>query len=257
MARLPFLLSIPHGGRKIPQEVKDRVSLSPVDLFDDGDAYTREIYDLGDRVAEVISTNIARAFVDLNRAPDDLPPGNTDGAVKSHTCYGKVIYKAGLEPDQTLIKTLLEKYYHPYHQRIQKTLDEESPEIKLALDCHSMAAVGPEIAPDPGQRRPMICLGNRHGQTCPAEMVEELARCFREVFNLEAPEVTINQPFAGGYITRTYDGNPIPWIQVEMSRALYLTPPYFDRQTLQMDQAHLRELKRKFERVLRLFAGAL
>ena len=120
MAKLPILLSIPHGGTEIPSEVKDRVILSPADLFDDGDAFTREIYDLEDRVAGVVSANIARAFIDLNRAPDDLPPGNPDGVIKSHTCYGKVIYKAGLEPDQTLIKTLLDKYYHPYHQRIQK-----------------------------------------------------------------------------------------------------------------------------------------
>lgn len=253
MSKLPILLSIPHGGTEIPPELKDRVILSSADLFDDSDAFTREIYDLGDRVSAVISTEIARAFVDVNRAPDDLPPENPDGVIKSHTCYRKVIYRKGLEPDEVLIKELLAKYYFSYHQRIQQILADKSISIELALDCHSMAAVGPAISPDRGKKRPMICLGNVYGKSCSQAVAEALAHCFRQAFSLNDDEISINRPFAGGYITRKYGGHPLPWIQVELSRALYLQLPFFDRQTFSVDKNRLWGLRQMFEEALWMF----
>ena len=254
MEKLPILLSIPHGGTTIPAELKDRIILSTEDMFDDGDAFTREIFDLKHRVSQVVTSDIARAFVDLNRDPIDLPPRNPDGVVKSHTCYGREIYKKDCAPDSKLIDTLLGKYYYPYHDRIAEILDNQQKSLKLALDCHSMAGMGPNIGPDPGQRRPLICLGNRNGQTCSPDIINHLARCFKEEFALKESDISINQPFSGGFITQTYGGNPIPWIQVEISRYLYLLPPFFKRSTMFINQDHLRRLNSKFFRVLnRLF----
>jgi formiminoglutamase len=85
-----------------------------------------------------------------------------------------------------------------------------------------MLPVGPTIAPDTGAVRPAICLGDVRGTSCPRETTEKLADCLRQAFDLPASEVTINRPFAGGYITRTYGSQPLPWIQVELNRALYL-----------------------------------
>ena len=101
MEKLPVLISIPHSGRKVPKELRDRTCLREVDILNDSDPFEREVYDLGDRVAGVITTDIGRAFVDVNRAPDDLPPENPDGVIKTHTCYRRVIYKNGLGPDRT------------------------------------------------------------------------------------------------------------------------------------------------------------
>jgi formiminoglutamase len=250
MNKLPVLLSIPHGGTEAPVELQDRIVLNQYDLHDDIDPFTRQIYDLGDGVTTVISTDIARTFVDLNRAPEQRPPQYPDGVVKSMTCLGQSIYKAGREPKGRLISKLLRHYYYPYHKRIEKTL--QQPELRLALDCHSMLAFGPTISPDPGQRRPMICLGNGLGQTCPWELIDRLAGSVAEAFSLQRDEVTINRPFAGGYITRTYGKLPIPWIQVELNRALYLDPLWFDRESLQMKQDRLFELRESFEKALRL-----
>jgi len=253
MMSLPVLLSIPHGGMDVPIELLGRVCLERADLFDDSDAYSREIYDLGERVAAVISTGIARAFIDLNRAPDDLPAQNPDGVVKSHTCYGKAIYCKDAQPDENLVKRLLDKYYFSYHRRIKNILSGDDPLPELALDCHSMAAVGPAISPDKGKKRPMICLGDVRGTSCPRGKTEQLAACMREAFSLRENEVTINRPFAGGYITRTYGGRPLPWIQVEMNRSLYLRKPFFDRDTLSVNENRLRELGGQFEKALRLY----
>ncbi|NIQ07177.1 MAG: N-formylglutamate amidohydrolase, partial [Candidatus Korarchaeota archaeon] len=64
----------PHGGTKVPLELEGSVIISKKDLLDDNDSYTKEIYDLGHKVNEVISFDYARAFVDVNRNIDDLSP---------------------------------------------------------------------------------------------------------------------------------------------------------------------------------------
>jgi formiminoglutamase len=271
MRKFPVLISIPHGGTNIPPELINRVCIPAKDIFDDSDPFTREIYDLETWVLEFIDTNIARAFVDLNRAVDDLPPKNPDGIIKSMTCYKKPIYIKGKEPDESLRQTLIKRYYLPYHKKIQE-ITNQNKRLKLALDCHSMAAEPPPIAPDkinekflqggPGGTvfskrvppgRPLICLGNAHGKACDRDIVKKLAGCFCEAFELEEQDVTINQPFAGGYITRTHGNNPLPWVQVEMNRSLYLASPWFDPITLQVDNHRLMELNDRFKRTLQLY----
>jgi formiminoglutamase len=254
MKPFPILISIPHGGTDTPNELGERVALSRVDLFHDSDAFTGEIYDIGGAVARVVKTDIARAYVDLNRAADDLPPSNPDGVIKSMTCFKAPIYKEGREPDDILRRRLLRRYYTPYHDKLRDIA--ASGDALLALDCHSMAAEPPPISPDYGSGappRPMICLGNAHGNACDFNTLEILADCFRDAFALDAHDVTINIPFAGGYITRTHGSRPIPWVQVEMNRALYLSPPWFDAQTLTAAPRRLDALNQMFHRALDLF----
>ena len=112
--------------------------------------------------------------------------------------------------------------------------------------------VAPDIAPDCGQKRPVFCLGNRDGETCPMEVSEILADCLRQAFGLGETDVTQNRPFAGGYLTRTHGANPVPWIQVEMSRVLFLRPPFFDQETWDIDRNRLREVRECFKEALRL-----
>jgi len=251
MTPLPVLISIPHGGRDCPPELSDRVAASPAVVFEDIDPFTREIYRLGERALHTVDTAIARTFVDLNRAEDDLPPANPDGVVKSLTCFGKTIYRPGAEPDAVLRESLLARWHRPYHQKLA-TLSQD-PDVALGLDCHSMAAVAPEIAPDPGRPRPSFCLSDAHGATCPPDWTARIAACFAEAFELAPDEVAVNRPFSGGYITRRYGLKPRPWLQIEMSRALYLAPPWFDPETLTVDPARLAELNRRFHAALAAF----
>jgi N-formylglutamate deformylase len=258
MDQFPVLLSIPHGGTKMPEELRGIACIDPVDLFDDSDAFTPEIYHLGDRVKALVCTDIARAFVDMNRSTNDLPPQNPDGVIKKITCYGKPIYFKGKEPGPVLIKSLINRYYLAYHRRIHEVI--LTRQVALALDCHSMAAEPPAVAPDVGsdEKRPLICLGNNDDKACEREITEKLAGCFCRAFSLNESDVTINKPFSGGYITRAYGMRPVPWVQVELNRSLYLAPPWFDRAGLRMDKTRLQELNRMFEHALELyFAGDL
>ncbi len=244
----PILLSIPHGGKQIPAELSDRVCITPHDLFDDGDAFTADIYDLGSETPCVVKTGIARAFVDLNRAPDDRPPLNPDGVVKTATCLNRPIYIKGREPDDVLTERLLERYHAPFHaQIVEAALD---PGIKLALDCHSMLPAAPPIGSDHGITRPLFCLSNRDGATAPDALLVSLADAIAQAFEIAPSEIGLNDPFKGGYITRRHGGHPLPWIQVEMNRRWYLDPPWFDRDSLYVDPSRIAELRDRFRDAL-------
>jgi N-formylglutamate deformylase len=253
-ARLPILISIPHGGDSIPSEVHDRVALTSRDVFLDTDTFTRQIYNLRERVTAVIENPIARAIVDVNRAPDDRPPANPDGVIKTRTALGKQVYKNEMFPEEKLINDLLSHYYYPYHRNLEVLTDQH--ELRLALDCHSMLPVSPPTSDNPGRRRPLICLSNRgDGQgrqtptqgpiTCPPEWLQLLADAFLQVFDGNSDDrVVLNAPFLGGYISQAHSrSSGVPWIQVELNRNLYLKEPYFDPQTLEVSVRRLEELR--------------
>ena len=118
MSKLPFLISIPHGGTVIPEELKSRINLSPQELLADGDPYTGDIYDVRNEVVSQVQFDVARALVDVNRASDDLPPENPDGVIKTVSIFNSPVYFTELEPDTKDITNLLANHYVPYHSAI-------------------------------------------------------------------------------------------------------------------------------------------
>ena len=211
--KLPFLISVPHGGLHVPPEVKDICILSPEEIYADSDGGAAAIYyGLEKSVETFCSTDIARAIVDLNRAEDDF---RKDGIIKTHTCYDVPVYREF--PKKDTIEKLLDKYYRPYHRRLAEPANRER--VKIGIDCHTMAAMGPPIGPDAGKPRPLVCLSNAAG-TCPDRWLGVLAETFHRVFPLM--EVKINEPFKGGYIIRSHSAG-LPWLQLEISRTQELS----------------------------------
>lgn len=208
---LPLLVSIPHAGLTIPHEVRNLCILTPEHIRADSDEDADEIYNLRQHVLEFLTTDIARAIVDLNRADDDRRP---DGVVKTHTCWNQLVYRQPLS--ESLIRALLKNYYYPYHKQLSKI--SKQTQFQLALDCHTMAAIGPPVGPDPGQERPWVCLSHTEG-TCPNVWLEIMADCFWKTFGYH---VAINEPFRGGYIIRSH-AEEMPWMQVELSRGDFLS----------------------------------
>ncbi len=263
--KAPILVSIPHGGWKVADEIKDIWALSEREAFHDGDPCTSRIYDFADRVECQLVMEYYRAVVDLNRRPDDIAPANPDGVIKSHTCWNVPVYKPGGLPGEDLKRILLDRYYRPYHALLEERVGRS--EFSLAVDCHSMAAQSPPIEEDAGAVRPLICLGNlgdERGEieaefkrvTCDPELIRFMADEFRTAFRhedlqLEIPAAaTLNVPFNGGYITRRYGGGRLPFVQIEMSRALYLAEPYFDEDSLRIKDSRISDLNAKVWRVL-------
>jgi formiminoglutamase len=109
-----------------------------------------------------------------------------------------------------------------------------------------MAAKGPKASMDAGKARPLICVGNRRGETCPDDWLEIFAEELRIAYQFEEDEVTVNRPFRGGYITHAYGGNPIPWLQIEINRSLYLSREWFDKEKGEVQPGRMKELNGRF-----------
>ena len=203
---LPVLLSVPHAGLWVPPEAEPFCRLTKEEIVSDGDEGAAEIYDLSDEVSAFVTTDVARAIVDMNRAADDR---RTDGVVKTHTCWNVPVYEPF--PPETVRTQLLDSYYRPYHEQLAAEMNDG---IRLGIDCHTMAASGPPVGPDHGNPRPLVCLGDVNGTTLPPGWMDCLADCFRRGFG---DGVTVNEPFAGGFITRAH-GQQAPWVQLELNR---------------------------------------
>lgn len=207
---LPLLLSVPHAGLVIPPEVNDLCMLSENEIIEDGDEGAAEIYlPLEDEVYTLVTTVVARAIVDMNRAEDDR---GRDGVIKTHTCWDVQIYREPLS--EVIITELMATFYKPYHS----SLTQYATHVQCGIDCHTMASQGPPVGPDTGIERSAICISNADC-TCPNEWITSLADCFERAFE---KEVAINHPFKGGYIVRSH-AKELPWIQIELSRAPFFS----------------------------------
>jgi N-formylglutamate deformylase len=243
MNRYPFLLTIPHGGTRLPEGIEPLLALTPDDIRYFSDPATGSLYDFPEMVARVMTTEISRMIVDLNRPPYHLPPRYPDGVVKTRSVQGGPVYRT--LPDITLIHRLLMAHYFPFHAEIDRILD--TGDIRLAFDCHSMLPIGPPSHTDAGKPRPAVCLSNngdalgrqRPGllATSTAGLITALANSFRDTFGADA-EVLINQPFFGGFITNAhYWHKGIPWVQIEVNRNLYETGTRPDDAVIDRDRA--------------------
>ena len=209
---LSLLLSVPHAGTEVPAEVAAYCALTPEQIVADGDEGAAEIYALAAEVAAHVTAHVARAVVDLNRAPDDR---SRDGAIKTHTCWEELVWDPELPAE--LAAALIDTYWRPYHRRLSRL--SATGRFLFGVDGHTMAAHGPPAGPDAGAQRPAACLSNADG-TCPQAWIETLQDALARWLD---HEVTINRPFRGGYITRTHAAE-MPWLQIEFSRAPFASP---------------------------------
>ncbi len=185
-----------------------------------------------------------------------------------------------MEPGPQLVEQLIRRYYDPYYDAIERACTDPQGGLRLCLDCHSMAPTTPPVSNNSsgggtgqdgardgrgsargnGAARPLFCLSNRDGETCPDDQLETLACCISESFGMPRDRILLNRPFRGGHITEwfgTMYGAVIPWVQVEMNRMLYLDERWFDRDSAKMtDGARLAELNRMFrDSLVRFFAA--
>ncbi len=236
MTRLPFLLTIVHGGTELPRELTARLVLTPSDVFFDSDPWTRELFSFGEAVQGRLEAEIARAIIDIDKDPNLKPPQVVDGVVRLRTRYDKPVWREDSPPTAEDVNRLLDRYHRNYHEILERVASRGG--VHLGIDCHSMAPIGAPLDPDPGQLRPIFCLGNMgdsqgEGESisCPVDKMKAFADVLCEVFAdvklLEGQSlVSFNAPFSGGYILKRRradrSGRGTPWIQFTVNRSLIL-----------------------------------
>lgn len=225
---LPLVISIPHCGTEVPVDIAKGLALSPSQVAESEDVGTREVF-AGLPVLAIQAARWSRLVVDLNRDPHDL---GSRGVIARADYFGRTVFKPGFEPDRAETMRRVKSYHQPYHDQLSQNLTHAKP--RLLLDCHSMDAVGPADAPDPGERRAQVSLGNNGNQdgecdsaksetTCPAELLRGFAAALRA----QGFSVSLNRPYAGGFITRHYGAalrkQDKAAMQIELNKDLVLT----------------------------------
>lgn len=276
---LPILMSCPHAGLDVPPEVQNQLAISSVDLYNDADLWADQHYDFchpdlvdlvppghSPGVLEMVSMPIARALIDPNRPPDSLD--NPDGAVKQTTSYGRAIYHTPLS--RACQTELLNRYWHRYHGQLEEAMARHAGQVRLFLDCHSMAQHGPSAYANPGLPRPLLCLangGDRRGErmderplTCPPWLIRAAGEIGEELFGdlsllqpapgADVPVVGLNWPFGGGYIVRRYTDPAVvthapPGMMVEVNRGLLVGDQSADTPMVPPNAERIRLVRRR------------
>jgi formiminoglutamase len=251
--KLPILVIIPHGGTGVPDEFAGNEALTKFDLLFESDTCANALFSFEDRVAAKIDTDISRLFVDLDREPLMLPPRSTDGVIKKETLTGKPVFIENAFPDEIAIANVLRRYYYAFHATVEKII--KTGGIKLIVECHTMMAVGPLNAADPGKPRPLMTVTTvtrKDGairKTLPDELSRGLTDCMRKSFTGEdtpaAGRFAVNRPAFQGHILDRYGGAGVPMVRLSLSRALYLNDRYFFYEDLRIDELRIGDLREK------------
>ncbi len=242
----PLLVSIPHRGTFVPDPIAARLAPAARAL-PDTDWHLERLYDFLDEIgASVLEATHSRYVIDLNRPPDDenLYPGQqTTGLVPRETFAGEPVWLDGEQPDAREIEARRERYWRPYHDRLERALDELRARHGVALlwDAHSIRSVVPRLFDG---RLPDFNLGTADGRSCDPALAERLAAVAGAAAGFDS---VLDGRFKGGYITRRY-GRPqqaVHAVQLELAWPTYMDdgPPYAFRETLAGGvRPHLRAL---------------
>lgn len=230
------VFSSPHSGRAYSPQFLRQTVLDERAIRSSEDAFVDRLFDAAPMFgAALIAATVPRAYLDLNRSPDELDPALIEdvrrqghnprvasglGVVPRVVSAGRAIYRGKLPRREA--EARIELHWQPYHDRLQDLLDAAQARHGQAIliDCHSMPHEAMDGVARVGLRRPDVVIGDRFGASAAAHIVDEIEAAFASA----GFTVTRNAPFAGAYVTQAY-GRP-SWrqhaVQIEIDRSLYM-----------------------------------
>jgi len=240
---VPAVYDSPHSGRSYPADFQPAVPVEQLRGYEDrlvddliGSAPTHGI--------TLITANFPRAYVDPNRAIDDLDPdivGDDWSDALNPTPYSELglglVFRTALDSKpiyerplgRAAVMNRIERYWRPYHEALEKALIEAQHRWGAVwhIAWHSMRPLGDDQSPDPGEVRPDFVISDRDGQSAGRAFTDFVVETLRGL----GYSVAVNHPFKGGYITQLHGrpGKQRHSLQVELNRALYL-----DLETLEL-----------------------
>jgi len=240
--KVPLVFNSPHSGRIYPSTFLAASKLDAHTLRRSEDAFVEELFGFVTNLgAPLLHAHFPRAYLDVNREPYELDPilfrdglphyANTQsvrvvgglGTIARIVSESDEIYREPLAVSAALER--INRLYTPYHETLAALLLEAKREFGLAvlIDCHSMPSN--PVADQGG--RPDFVLGDRFGTSCSGELTRLAASQLQALGHV----VTLNKPYAGGYITEHY-GRPHKAqhvLQIEINRALYMDEGNFEK----------------------------
>ena len=229
----PFVFASPHSGAIYPSDPAADPALPFAALRSAEDALVDVlIAPAAERGAAVLLARLGRAWVDLNRAPEDLDPLLIEGLEpgqappRAAAGYGVLPRLSGdgrplhrRRLTRAEAEARLDAVHRPWHAALAELMHgaRDRHGRAVLIDWHSMPARATRGVG--GARGPDVVLGDRHGSACEAELTRRLRRAFESL----GWRVALNHPYAGGYTTQTW-GRPAEGfhaVQIELNRALY------------------------------------
>lgn len=244
----PLLISLPHDGSQIPDDLAARMTPS-ARRAPDTDWHVARLYDFARELgASILVPRWSRYVIDLNRGEDDtsLYPGQkTTGLCPRVQFSGEPVYLPGQEPDSADVSARIERYWRPYHNALRGELGRlHSAHGRVTLwEGHSIK--GSELPFLFDGRLPDLNLGTANGASCSAPLQARLEAVLADQSNYDW---VANGRFKGGHITRHYGDprNGIDAVQLEVSQRCYM-----DEVTFAFDDGKAAGLQPLLEGLLR------
>jgi N-formylglutamate deformylase len=245
----PLLISLPHNGSYIPDDIAARMH-AQARRSPDTDWHVDRLYEplaqmLG---ASVLKPRASRYVVDLNRPPDGhaLYPGLREtGLVPAIGFDAQPLYQAGKEPDVEEIRQRVHDYWMPYHEALQQELSRllEAHGCVVLWEGHSIRGHVPMLFDG---RLPDFNLGTAAGASCGEALQTRLADALASQTRYS---FAVNGRFKGGYITRQYARAEagVQAVQLELVQSNYM-----DEDSFAYDEQSSVEVQQLIERLLRL-----
>ena len=229
------VFAAPHSGRHYLQEFLAQSVLDVHAIRASEDAFVDQLFEPAVQFgAPLLVANAPRAYVDLNRAFDELDPAVID-SVKSSGVNARSASGLGVVPRVVAIGTpiyrgkislaeaqeRIDRIWWPYHHKLTALLEQTRAQFGQAIliDCHSMPHSAVGRGPLEGTA-PQIVLGDRFGAAADETLVAHIHGAFVEA----GFRVARNTPFAGAFISRRYGKPQIGQhaVQIEIDRSLYM-----------------------------------
>lgn len=226
----------PHSGRDYPWSFVKTTVLDENRIRSSEDAFVDRLFDSAPQFGSpLLRAGAPRAYVDLNRAHDELDPALIEGVRKvGHNprvasglgviprvvAHGRSIYSGKLSRSEA--DSRIKRIWHPYHQKLSEILARAQAQFGQAIliDCHSMPREALDSTLKNAGQRPEIVIGDRFGASASLDHVDQVEAAFTNA----GFRVARNSPFAGAFTTLHY-GRPMRGqhaIQIEIDRSLYM-----------------------------------
>lgn len=210
----PFIVTVPHSGAAYPA---DMGSILPHAALVSAEEPLADVLAMAacDQGAYVLIAGIGRAYLDVDRACDDLDPrliegvpegGKGEGAlhglglVRRLVAPGLPIYDRQLAHQE--VERRIEAVWRPWHHAVDDAMDRTAKGTggpALLVDLHIIATRAVGLSSErKGRERPEIVLADRGGTSAAPRLVEAIQRHLGSV----GYGVARNDPWAGGETLR-------------------------------------------------------